>query len=90
MKQFGLNCNFEKLMFHKKCILTFKTCKIYFKGNTISFKKCAFLLYQSTLCPVFLVINNPIINRLCLHQFLGTKATEANKSLKTDANGAYY
>ena len=25
MKQFGLNCNFEKLMFHKKCILTFNT-----------------------------------------------------------------
>ena len=34
----------------------------------------------------FLLIKNP---RLCLHQFLGTKTTEANKSLKTDANGAY-
>ena len=39
------------------------------------------------LCPVFLVIKNPI-NRLRLYQFLGTKTTEANKSLKTDANGA--
>ena len=37
---------------------------------------------------VFLLISN-LINRLCLHQFLGTKTTEANKSLKTDANGAY-
>ena len=35
------------------------------------------------LCPVFLVIKNPI-NRLRLHQLLGT--TEVNKSLKTDAN----
>ena len=40
-------------------------------------------------CPVFLVINNSI-NRLRLHQFLGTKTTEANKSTKTDANRAYY
>ena len=27
---------------------------------------------------------------LRLHQFLGTKTTETNKSLKTDANGAHY
>ena len=26
---------------------------------------------------------------LRLHQFLGTKTNEANKSLKTDANGAH-
>ena len=38
---------------------------------------------------IFLLISN-LINRLCLHQFLGTKTTEANKSLKTGANGAYY
>ena len=38
---------------------------------------------------VFLLINNSI-NRLCLYQFLGTKTTESNKSLKTDANGAYW
>ena len=37
---------------------------------------------------VFLLISN-LINRLCLHQFLGTKTNEANKSLKTDANRAY-
>ena len=39
------------------------------------------------LYPVFLLIKNPI-NSLRLHQFLGTKTTEMNKSLKTDANGA--
>ena len=37
---------------------------------------------------VFLRISN-LRNGLHLHQFLGTKTTEANKSLKTDANGAH-
>ena len=37
---------------------------------------------------VFLLISN-LTNGLHLHQFLGTKTTEANKSLETDANGAY-
>ena len=41
------------------------------------------------LCHVFLLIKNPI-NKLRLHQFLGTKTTEANNLLKTDANKAYY
>ena len=36
---------------------------------------------------VFLLISN-LINWLRLHHFLGTNNTEANKSLKTDANGA--
>ena len=36
---------------------------------------------------VFLLIRN-LISRLRLHQFLGTKTTLVNKSLKTDANGA--
>ena len=36
---------------------------------------------------VFLLISN-LISWLRLHQFLGTKSTEANKSLKTDANRA--
>ena len=36
----------------------------------------------------FYSLKNPI-NRLRLHQFLGTKTTEANHSLKTDANKAY-
>ena len=37
---------------------------------------------------VFLLISN-LSNGLRLHKFLGTKTTEANKSLKTDANGAH-
>ena len=37
---------------------------------------------------VFLLIGN-LTNGLRLHQFLGTKTIEANKSLKTDANGAH-
>ena len=37
---------------------------------------------------VFLLISN-LTNGLRLHQLLGTKTTEANKSLKTDANGAH-
>ena len=38
---------------------------------------------------IFLLISN-LINRLRLHQFLVTKPTEVNKSLKNDANGAHY
>ena len=37
---------------------------------------------------VFLLIGN-LTNGLHLHRFLGTKTTEANKFLKTDANGAH-
>ena len=36
---------------------------------------------------IILLISN-LINKLRLHQFLGTKTTETNKSLKTDANVA--
>ena len=32
-----------------------------------------------------MLISN-LINKLRFHQFLGTKITETNKSLKTDAN----
>ena len=42
----------------------------------------------TVLSLVFLLISN-VTDGLCLHQFLGTKTTEANKSLKTDANGAH-
>ena len=42
-------------------------------------------LYKAYI--VFLLISN-LISWLRLHQFLGTKTTEANKSLKTDENGA--
>ena len=42
--------------------------------------------YIVILSLVFLLISN-LTNGLRLHQFLGTKTTEANKSLKTDANG---
>ena len=44
--------------------------------------------FSTKLKLVFLLISN-LTNGLCLHQFLGTKTTEANKSLKTDANGAH-
>ena len=43
---------------------------------------------QFKLSPLFLLISN-IINNLRLHQFLGSKTTEANKLLITDANEAY-
>ena len=47
-----------------------------------------FIYNNNNLSLVFLLISNPT-NRLRLHPFLGTKTTEVNKSLKTDANGAY-
>ena len=37
---------------------------------------------------VLLLISN-LTNELCLHQFLVPKTIQANKSLKTDANGAH-
>ena len=41
------------------------------------------------LSPIFLLISN-LISELLSHQFLGTKTTETNNLLKTDANIAYY
>ena len=43
---------------------------------------CVWLLNHSL---IFLLISN-LINKLRLHQFLGTKIIETNKLLKTDAN----
>ena len=47
--------------------------------------------YRPKACvkPIFFLLISNLTNRLRLHQFLGTKTTEMNKSLKTDANGAY-
>ena len=45
-------------------------------------------VHQSYLRLVFLLISN-LTNGPRLHQLLVTKTTEANKSLKTDANGAH-
>ena len=44
-------------------------------------------LFQA-LSLVLLLISN-LTNGLRLHQFLVTKSAEANKSVKTDANGAH-
>ena len=43
---------------------------------------------DSVLSLVFLLISN-LTNGLRLHQFLRSKSTEANKSLKSDANRAH-
>ena len=66
-----------------------------------SFEEPEFLKYRSVkkstkystnksveLSLVFLLISN-LTNGLRLHQFLVTKSAEANKSVKTDANGAH-
>ena len=47
-----------------------------------------FLLFPVCFSLVFLLIIN-LTNGLRLHQFLWSKSTEANKSQKTDANGAH-
>ena len=52
--------------------------------NTFTFNEL--VIYLSL---VLLVISN-LTNGLRLHQFLVTKSAEANKSVKTDANGAHY
>ena len=46
------------------------------------------LLLSRHLSVVFLFISN-LTNGLRLHQFLMSKTTKANKSLKTDANRAH-
>ena len=43
---------------------------------------------ERNLSLVLLLISN-LTNGLRLHQFLVTKSVEANKSVKTDANGAH-
>ena len=48
----------------------------------------AFFVFLPVLSLVLLLISN-LTNGLRLHQFLVTKSVEANKSVKTDANGAH-
>ena len=50
-----------------------------------TFPPARLLIYLSL---VLLLISN-LTNGLRLHQFLVTKSAEANKSVKTDANGAH-
>ena len=61
------------------------------KGKKLGYDYTSVLGYMleiaMDLSLVFLLISN-LTSWLRLHQFLGTKTTEANKSLKTDANGA--
>ena len=45
-------------------------------------------MIRFNISPIFLLISD-LINKLRLHQFLGTKTTKTNKSLKTDANLGY-
>ena len=47
------------------------------------------LLFQWLNLSLVLLLNSNLANELCLHQFLLTKTNEANKSQKTDANGAH-
>ena len=56
-----------------------------FEAESEKIKNILSLFMYSSL--VFLLISN-LISWLRLHQFLGTNNTEANKFLKTDANGA--
>ena len=46
------------------------------------------IIWSTNWSPHFLLISN-LIDKLHLHQVLGTKITETNKSQKTDANEAY-
>ena len=59
--------------------------QIQFKSYKSMYTRALTFLYISL---VFLLISN-LTNGLRLHQFLGTKTNEANKLLKTDANGAH-
>ena len=60
--------------------------------NTFYNFSCMFLnpniFFQFELSLVLLPISN-LTNEHGLHQFFETKTTEANKSVKTDANGAH-
>ena len=74
--------------------MNIKVCQScsHFQCNQISRIK-QFIYYTANighidLSLVLLLISN-LTNGLCLHQFLVTKSAEANKSVKTDANGAH-
>ena len=60
-------------------------------GNHVQAKlrsNVLFIRSASDSSLVFLLISN-LTNELRLHQFLVTKSVEANKSVKTDVNGAH-
>ena len=47
------------------------------------------MLRECIYLSLVLLLISDLTNGLCLHQFLVTKSAEANKSVKTDANGAH-
>ena len=76
------------MILHSKCNKFFSSDATAFTpqmGQTLKEVGFINLLGTGELSLIFLLISN-LISRLRLHQFLGTKTTEANKSLKTDAN----
>ena len=60
----------------------------HFIGGLLEVLSYFVLHIERILSLVLLLISN-FTNGLCLHYFLVTKSEEANKSVKTDANGAY-
>ena len=81
---------FEKIAILKIWQLVFFWgVKTYFGIGYMTFNMKDLQYEVIHLSLLFLLTSN-LISWLFLHQFLGTKNTEANKSLKTDANGAYW
>ena len=79
--------NFWSIWVHKRVRVAIPYSFMYSNfrvriGNPYSF------MYSNLWSLVLLLISN-LTNELRLHQFLLTKTDEANKSLKTDVNGAH-
>ena len=68
------------------CILIERVMTVYRNYDVIAFKSCIQIF---TLFSIDFLLISKFTNKLRLNKFLGTNTTEANKSLKTDANGAH-
>ena len=60
-----------------------------YSRNTRLVKNILLLYYLESIKSLVFLLISKLTNGLHLHQFLGTKTTEANKTLKIDANGAH-
>ena len=57
--------------------------------NGLGWLQAIYTCPQKAILSLVLLLISNLTNGLRLHQFLVTRSAEANKSIKTDANGAH-
>ena len=70
------------------CVITFEPIEVQTCSAPQNDRQNLVFVKDIKLSLFLLLISN-LTNGLHLHQFLVTKSVEANKSVKTDANGAH-